>query len=288
MKRWIYAARSSSAYKKADNRSTSVEDNQFSKYQLDQIERGKEAGLDVSVYTDPKFDAEQMREIRLGLEKGVDVSLYADPKFDAEQMEEIREGLRSGVDVSIYADPKFDWGQMSEIRLGLEEGVDISLFADPKFEWKQMWHIRRGLESGVDVRLYADPKFNWKQMGKIRNQLEHNLPLDYDNLSKSEKAKARWAKVKQAAESRKPLDIPTLEEEFDLGTLEGRAAYTLGLEFNENEDNSVTFTDSYGEVGTITADQFDTLVRDAIANSSTRSAFSKAFATRLKRALGLH
>ncbi|MFI3166542.1 MAG: SNF2-related protein [Bacillota bacterium] len=66
---------------------------QFTKEQLDEIEAGKRAGLDISVYSDSQFNAEQMREIRLGLETGIDVSIYADKKHDISFMSSIREAL---------------------------------------------------------------------------------------------------------------------------------------------------------------------------------------------------
>ncbi len=49
------------------------------------------------------FDGKQLEEIRKGLEAGVDVSVYAKPEYNWEQMQEIRWGLESGVDVSVYA-----------------------------------------------------------------------------------------------------------------------------------------------------------------------------------------
>ena len=76
--------------------------------------------------------------------------------------------------------------------------------------------------------------------------------------------------------------------EFDLGTLEGSAASQLGVSFDEAADGSINCVDRSGiDLGTLTADEFDDIVIDAIKNSSTRSAFTKAFGVRLKRRLGL-
>lgn len=125
------------------------------------------------------FDEEQRREIEAGQKAGVDVSVYADPKYDFPQMEVIRIGLEQGLDVSIYADFKFSGSQMNQIRWGLEEGLDVSLYADPKYNFKQMWSIREGLEEGLDVKVYADPRFDYKQMDAIRYGLADNLPVDY-------------------------------------------------------------------------------------------------------------
>ena len=61
-----------------------------------------------------KFVDKEKEEILKGLQAGLDVSIYAKKEFDYLQMEEIREGLEKGLDVSIYAKPEFDYDQMVE------------------------------------------------------------------------------------------------------------------------------------------------------------------------------
>ena len=61
--------------------------NQFYKKQKEQILKGLEANVDISIYAKPEFDWEQMREIRFGLEDNVDVSIYAKPELDWKEME---------------------------------------------------------------------------------------------------------------------------------------------------------------------------------------------------------
>lgn len=91
----------------------------------------------------------QMQEIRKGLEAGVDVSVYADARYNHLQMGVIRDGLEAGIDVAVYADPKFDFGQMVQIYLGLKAGVDVSVYADPKNGQYQMGKIRERLEANA-------------------------------------------------------------------------------------------------------------------------------------------
>lgn len=323
MKRYVHAARSSSRYE-------APSDKGFNEYQLKQIEKGKQAGVDVNWYADPRFNSGQMEEIRKGLESGVDVSIYAHPrydwrkmlnireilesgfdinvyadpkKFNWQQLGEIKSGLKKGFDVSIYADPKFTWRQMREIVFGLRKGLDVSIYADPKFDGEQMLQIRLGLEDGLDVSIYADPKFTWKQMMAIRKYANDPLfkETSLDNIVKAynkdlpsleylkyRKDELYWKKAKDTAASSQPIDILALEEEFDLAPLEGRAAYTLGVSFDENADGSITFTNSAGaEINTISSADFDNMVREAIANSSTRRGFAKAFAAQIKHALDL-
>ena len=119
------------------------------------------------------YNSQQMYEIQCGLEAGVDVSIYADPKYDFSQMCEIRKGLEAGVDVSIYADPKYSFDQMSEILEGLKLNLDVSKYADPRFDWCQMRMIRDGLETGLDVSKYADTKYHFFQMQDIYIRLKN-------------------------------------------------------------------------------------------------------------------
>lgn len=122
-----------------------------------------------------KFDINQMNEIRKGLESKVKVSVYADPTFDWEQMREIREGLESKVDVKIYVNDIFDSLQMREIRKGLESKVDVRIYANTIFDSLQMHEIRKGLESKVDVSVYRNPTINWEKMYRMREDLESEL-----------------------------------------------------------------------------------------------------------------
>lgn len=234
-------------------------------------------------FDESEFDYLQMEQIRKGLESGVDVSVYADPKFSYGQMKRIRDGLESGVDVSIYADPKFSAWQMEELRLGLESGVDVSVYAVPEFGSWQMEDIRKGLE-----KYSNDPMLHEVDPLAIADAYQKGYPsLAYAVGNRNQRAKLNWQAVKDAAADPSAY-IPEIEEQFDLGSLEGRAAYTLGLTFEENPDNSVTFFNKNGyEVGTIDSQEYDMLVRTAITRSSTRQSFAKAFATQLKHALDL-
>ena len=68
-----------------------------------------------------QFNKEQQEEITRGIQDNLDVSIYANLKYSWEQMQEIREGLKDKVNVSIYAKPELDWKEMGKIRLDLED-----------------------------------------------------------------------------------------------------------------------------------------------------------------------
>lgn len=159
---------------------------EFNDLQLDEIQRGLESGVDISVYANPEYDPNQMWEIYRGLMTGLDVSSYTNPQYDHYQMEAIREGLEKGLDVSIYANPQYGFEEMEVIREGLEQGLDVSIYADPKYHFGQMNEIRLGLEQGLDVTTYADPQYDSKQMEQIRKGLEKVPEVKNDTMKKIE------------------------------------------------------------------------------------------------------
>ena len=63
------------------------------------------------------LDDLQSNEILLGLTAGLDVSVYADPRYSSQQMEQIRLGLEAGIDVSAMLDSNLSWEEMKRIRM---------------------------------------------------------------------------------------------------------------------------------------------------------------------------
>ena len=64
--------------------------NQFNYYQKQEILKGLETNLDVSIYANKDFDYKKMKQIRLGLEDNLDVSQYANLEIPWQEMKEIR------------------------------------------------------------------------------------------------------------------------------------------------------------------------------------------------------
>lgn len=63
---------------------------EFTTDQLKEIEEGRKAGIDVSVYENPGYLAIQMQEIRLGLEENLPVKQYTCFMYTAKTMHEKR------------------------------------------------------------------------------------------------------------------------------------------------------------------------------------------------------
>jgi uncharacterized protein (DUF342 family) len=145
----------------------------FTLDQIDEIEKGKQEGVDVSVYARKDFFAIQMRQIREGLQAGIDVSVYADPGYDWFQMEEIRKGLEKGLDVSIYDSPGISYDRMRQLRKGLEEGVDLSKFV--KLQSGIIRQLRKAYVAKISILSYIKEGYDPDQLEEILSFLKEGI-----------------------------------------------------------------------------------------------------------------
>lgn len=148
----------------------------FNRDQIDEIEKGLKAGLDVGVYAKKEFMAIQMRQIRLGMEAGLDILCYAIPEYDWFQMEELREGLKSGVDIAKFSSPELAYDRMRQIRLGLEEGIDLSAYR--RLEAGMLRELRKAIGSGINLNPYIQQGYQTEQLEQIRIALEKGVNID--------------------------------------------------------------------------------------------------------------
>lgn len=149
----------------------------FDVLQLEQIRKGLESGVDVSVYLDPEKSWLEMEETRICMESGFPIQTYIAKGFDRLQCIEIREGVQAGVDVSWYLDVNYLPSQMKEIRIGLQKNIPVKLYANPEFDWFQMREIREGLEEKLDVSVYAKTSYKHTTMREIRKGLKDGINL---------------------------------------------------------------------------------------------------------------
>ncbi|MGN0312432.1 MAG: DUF342 domain-containing protein [Lachnospiraceae bacterium] len=147
----------------------------FTKDQINEIRKGAEAGLNITVYAKKKFLSIQMQQIRLGLEKGLSVEEYAKTEYDWFQMEEIRKGLESGVDISQFASPEISYDRMQQIRLGLEEGINLSVYR--RLDSGIIKQIRLATANHVNIAPYIVEGYDADQLEAIREALEKGLDI---------------------------------------------------------------------------------------------------------------
>lgn len=94
------------------------------------------------------FTDEQWNQIQWGRDSGVDTSLFAKKFFNCGQMEQIRLGLEHSLtedEIKVYARADFDYNQMYQIRLGYEQGIDASIYAKPSNDYSDMMLFRQKL-----------------------------------------------------------------------------------------------------------------------------------------------
>lgn len=148
----------------------------FTADQYEEIKEGKQAGLQVALYTNKNFPPMQMRQIRLGLAERLPVEVYARLEYDWFQMEEIRYGLKSGVDTSLYAAPEIPFEKMRQIRKGLEVGINLCEYIDLKANILRQ--IRKAKLSGVELSPYIKQEYDADQLNEIRLALEKGISLE--------------------------------------------------------------------------------------------------------------
>lgn len=121
----------------------------YTKEQLKELQLGKEHGVNIKVYSNPRFTPEQMRILREALEEGLPAKIIANPDYDSLAMRYLRADMRNGIDVRNYASPVFDAYQLHQLSLGYTAGVDITKYANPALSAMEMADIREHLESGI-------------------------------------------------------------------------------------------------------------------------------------------
>ena len=126
----------------------------------------KEIEKKLKEYEKQGFDDWQLYEIRKGLENGVDVTKYTDLELSDEEMAKIRKEL--------FQDnlEKNQILEVEEKENSIDKNIDINNINIDSFNIGQQQQIEWGLESGIDVKEYADPKLNSYQMQEKRWKLE--------------------------------------------------------------------------------------------------------------------
>ena len=188
----------------------------FTRNQLEEIRKGIEAGIDVSLYAQRGFLAIQMQQIRLGLMNGIKAEEYARVDYDWFQMEEIRKGLEAGVNISAFASPDISFDRMQQIRLGLEAGIDLSAYKFLSagvlkqmriavqnrvnivpyivtgYDAEQLEVIREALEEGIDVAPWVQKEYRGIALREILIGLENGL-----DVSAYAKTEYNWQQMRQ-------------------------------------------------------------------------------------------
>lgn len=129
------------------------------------------------------FNPEQLQELNLGKQSGVNIRIYGNKNLSAEQMREIRFALESGLDPRPYADPRFSADCMRAYRIQSKYGVDIRRYVNPKYNRYQIFTLGTAVLDHVDVARIADPNMTVEQMEKARIEMVASLWQEYKSVS---------------------------------------------------------------------------------------------------------
>lgn len=148
----------------------------FSQDQIDEIEEGLAAGLDIFFYARKEYLAIQMRQIRFGLLDHLPVEIYARPEYDWFQMEEIRLGLAERIDTTKYAAPGITYDKMRQVRKGLQAGIDLSPYL--RLDAGVLRELRKAMLAKVNIVKYIKEGYETEQLRQIRKALKKGLNID--------------------------------------------------------------------------------------------------------------
>ena len=155
---------------------TNMELGGFSRNQLREIDEGRKAGLDVSIYAKEEYTAMHMEQIRLGMMDGLPVERYADPEFDWFQMQQIRIGMKEGVDYERYAKPEIPYAKMCQMRKGLLAGIDFTPYLH--LDAGILRQMRKAAIAGVSIENYIEQGYDEEQLEQIRQAIVKGLKID--------------------------------------------------------------------------------------------------------------
>lgn len=145
--------------------------------------------MNLEEYRKLGFNKYQLQEIQRGYNEGVNVLKYADKNYSHAQMHQIRLGLLNGDDITQYVTESYNYAQMKEVRLTMQECRNPEILVSEKFDSCQMSAIRSGLEMDIDVSLYANPKLSYYRMLEAKNAL---IWFDVNRSSMLELAGKKW------------------------------------------------------------------------------------------------
>ena len=100
------------------------------------------------------YDFFQQEEIRKGLEKNIDVSIYAKPELPYNIMHQLRKALENGNDLTPYI--SYGAGVLHELRKALKSGISLISYVQEGYDSDQLFAIRHALEKKIDIIHYLN------------------------------------------------------------------------------------------------------------------------------------
>ena len=152
---------------------------EYDYFQQEEIRKGLEKNMDVSVYAKPELPYNIMHQLRKALEDGNDLTSYI--PYGVGILHELRKAMKSGISLINYIKEGYDNDQLSAIRHALEKKVDIAPYLNISYRGACISQIAIGLEHHIDVTPYAKPDYTWRKMKEIRLGIEQRLDISNYN-----------------------------------------------------------------------------------------------------------
>lgn len=117
----------------------------YDMYQIEEIMKGIQLGLDVSVYRNIRYDFLTMQAYRFALMANVDVDWLKSKQFRMIQILMIAECTKAGLERKYFDPELFNKSQLVEIILGVRENIDVTKYAKVHYSNVKMRFIRKAL-----------------------------------------------------------------------------------------------------------------------------------------------
>lgn len=117
----------------------------YDSYQIYEIMKGIQLGLDVSVYRNIHYDFLTMQAYRFALMANVDVDWLKSKQFRMIQILMIAECTKAGLERKYFDPELFNKSQLVEIILGVRENIDVTKYAKVSYSNVRMRFIRKVL-----------------------------------------------------------------------------------------------------------------------------------------------
>ncbi|MFI3211360.1 MAG: hypothetical protein R3Y64_09985, partial [Peptostreptococcaceae bacterium] len=175
--------------------------------QIEQIAKGIDQSLDVTVFMDDKFSADEMSEIRFSLkEEGVNTSSYFKNKKD-ESCSSFKGNLIDELNEVIFPKSKYSSFEenlidelnkiifakykkssfyknnilaLRELRIAFSKGYDLDIYlSEENFNSKTMKAITIGLDYGVEHKRFLKEEYNSYKMLEVIYGLKDGLDISF-------------------------------------------------------------------------------------------------------------
>lgn len=117
----------------------------YNVYQIYEIMKGIQLGLDVPVYRNIHYDFLTMQAYRFALMANVDVDWLKSKQFRMIQILMIAECTKAGLERKYFDPELFNKSQLVEIILGVREKIDVTKYAKVSYSNVKMRFIRKAL-----------------------------------------------------------------------------------------------------------------------------------------------